>query len=42
VNPILVQEMLGHVSLDMTKRYTHLGMESKREALAKVIPGALW
>src|SRR5262245_31608004 len=42
VNPILVQEMLGHATLDMTKRYTHLGMDTKREALAKVVPGALW
>ena len=38
VNPILVQDMLGHTTLDMTRRYTHLGMDSKREALEKLMP----
>src|SRR4029453_4466151 len=33
VNPILVQEMLGHTTLEMTRRSTHLGVEPKREAL---------
>jgi hypothetical protein len=28
--------MLGHTTLEMTRRYTHLGMESKREALERV------
>jgi site-specific recombinase XerD len=36
VNPILVQEMLGHTTLEMTKRYTHFGLETEREALQKV------
>jgi integrase len=36
VNPILVQEMLGHTTLEMTRRYTHLGMDSKREALQRL------
>jgi site-specific recombinase XerD len=39
VNPILVQEMLGHTTLDMTKRYTHLGMDVKRGAL-QLVTGA--
>jgi integrase len=39
VNPILVQEMLGHTTLDMTREYTHLGMDSKREALLKLVGG---
>jgi integrase len=34
VNPILVQDMLGHTTLDMTRRYTHLGLDSKRAALS--------
>jgi len=37
VNPILVQEMLGHTTLDMIKKYTHLGMDSKREALGRIL-----
>ena len=39
VNPILVQEMLGHTTLDMTRRYTHLGMDTKREALQNMFAG---
>ncbi|CAN5912676.1 hypothetical protein BH23PLA1_BH23PLA1_35430 [soil metagenome] len=38
VNPLLVQELLGHASLDMTRRYTHLGLEVKRDALGRM-PG---
>ncbi|MDR3633347.1 MAG: tyrosine-type recombinase/integrase [Isosphaeraceae bacterium] len=37
-NPLLVQEMLGHTTLDMTRRYTHVGLDAKREALSKVSP----
>jgi integrase len=36
LNPLLVQDMLGHSTLEMTRRYTHLGLEAKREALAQV------
>ncbi|MCC7421629.1 MAG: tyrosine-type recombinase/integrase [Planctomycetaceae bacterium] len=35
VNPLLVQEILGHTTLAMTKRYTHLGLETKRDAIEK-------
>ena len=38
MNPLLVQEMLGHATLDMTRRYTHLGIEAKREAMGKLGP----
>jgi integrase len=41
VNPILVQEMLGHTTLEMTRRYTHLGLDSKREALRLLGPPTL-
>ena len=36
INPILVQDLLGHTTLEMTRRYTHLGIDSKREALEKM------
>jgi integrase len=38
MNPLLVQELLGHTTLDMTRRYTHLGMDAKREAFEKLSP----
>ncbi len=36
LNPLLVQDMLGHSSLTMTRRYTHLGLEAKRDALSRI------
>jgi integrase len=36
INPILVQEMLGHATLEMTRRYTHFEMDGKREALLQM------
>jgi integrase len=39
VNPLLVQDVLGHATLDMTRRYTHLGLDDARAALAKLAPG---
>src|SRR5262249_26291056 len=40
VNPILVQEMLGHTTLDMTKKYTHLGIDVKRAAMQQLASSA--
>ena len=37
MNPILVQSILGHASLDMTQRYTHFGMEAKRQAVSQML-----
>lgn len=36
VNPLFVQELLGHTTLEMIRRYTHLGLDAKREALEKL------
>jgi integrase len=36
VNPLLVQEILGHATLDMTRRYTHIGIDAKRDALERL------
>jgi integrase len=36
MNPLLVQDMLGHATMDMTRRYTHFGLEAMREALGKL------
>jgi integrase len=40
-NPILVQDMLGHTTLDMTRRYTHIEIDSKRRLLDQLVPQAL-
>jgi integrase len=36
MNPLLVQEILGHATLDMTRRYTHLGIDTKGEAIERL------
>jgi integrase len=41
INPILVQEMLGHATLDMTRKYTHIGLDAKREALRQATRGLM-
>lgn len=38
-NPLLVQEIVGHRTLDMTRRYTHLGMDVKRRAIEQTTAG---
>ena len=40
VNPLVVRDLVGHTSVDMTARYTHINLETKREALQnlKVLP----
>ena len=33
VNPLVVRDLLGHTSVDMTAHYTHINIETKREAI---------
>ena len=37
MNPLIVQSIVGHTSLDMTARYTHLSTDTKRRALQEVL-----
>jgi site-specific recombinase XerD len=37
MNPLLVQNILGHATLEMTRRYTHFGMEAKRQAVSQML-----
>ena len=37
MNPLLVQGILGHKTLEMTSKYTHFGMEAKRLAVSQML-----
>ena len=37
VNPFLVQGLLGHATLDMTRRYTHFDMDAKRQTISQML-----
>lgn len=34
VHPFIVQDILGHSSFEMTKRYSHVTEDAKREAVS--------
>ncbi len=36
-NPLLVQDILGHATLDMTRRYTHFGSDAKTAAVSQLL-----
>ena len=36
LNPLLVQEILGHSTLEMTRKYTHPGLEVKKAAIESI------
>ena len=40
MNPLLVQQILGHSTLEMTSKYTHLGVEAQRQGLRVADVGA--
>jgi site-specific recombinase XerD len=40
MNPLLVQGVLGHTTLGMTARYTHLSTDMARQALQQVFQKA--
>ena len=33
VNPLVVRELVGHTTVDMTARYTHVALETKQQAV---------
>lgn len=37
VNPLLVQGILGHTTLDMTWHYTHFGLDAKGQAISQML-----
>ena len=37
MNPLLVQSMLGHTTIEMTSKYTHLGIDAKRSAVSQLL-----
>ncbi len=37
VNPLLVQGLLGHTTLQMTEKYTHFSADVQREAIRRVV-----
>jgi len=37
MNPLLVQGLLGHTTLDMTSQYTHFRMDAKRQAVSRML-----
>jgi integrase len=37
VNPLLVQGILGHTTLDMTWEYTHFGLDAKGQAIGQML-----
>ena len=39
LNPLTVQTILGHSQLEMTRYYTHTGLEAKRAALEEFLQG---
>jgi len=38
VNPLVVRDLVGHTTVDMTSRYAHINLETKRDALKKLNP----
>lgn len=36
MNPLLVSDLVGHATLVMTRKYTHLRLEAKRQAMLKL------
>jgi integrase len=41
VNHVVIAEILGHRTLQMVQRYSHAGLDAKREALEKALKGRI-
>lgn len=39
VDPLIRRELMGHTSLEMTSRYTHSAVETRRDQLARLVDG---
>ena len=36
VNPLVVRDLVGHTTIDMTARYTHVALETKQQAVSSL------
>ena len=37
VNPLVVRDLVGHTTVDMTARYTHVALETKQQAVSSLM-----
>ena len=37
INPLVVRDLVGHTTVDMTARYTHVALETKQQAVSSLV-----